>query len=125
MPTTLFTRSERREGTEILLVTGEIDLATAPRLGLAIEAALTDDAPLVVDMTGVGFLDSSGARALALADGMAVARGGRLLLVPSERVSQVFEIANLESLFHVYAALGEAVEAARGIAARGGSASTA
>lgn len=120
MPTTLSTRSECREGTEILLVTGEIDLATAPQLGLAIEAALSSGAPLVVDMTGVGFLDSSGARALALAEGAAAARGARLLLVPSERVSQVFEIANLGSFFQVYAAVGEAVDAARGFHTRGG-----
>lgn len=113
MSTTLTTQTERRDGIEILSVSGEIDLSTAPRLGLAVADAVADGVPLVLDLTGVSFLDSAGARVLALAERAGVAQGAPLLLVPSEFVSRVFEIAGLEPAFRLFPALGEAVEAAR------------
>lgn len=119
MPTTMSTQAERRDGIEILLVSGEIDLSTAPALGRAIEGASAPGAPLVVDLTQVGFLDSAGARVLAVADDAAAAHGARLLLVPSEHVARVFEIAGLGPAFEVYAGVGEAIAAARGLNGRG------
>lgn len=49
-----------------LRVRGELDVATAPRLGEAVAEALeSGPAALVVDLTDTSFLDSSGARQLA------------------------------------------------------------
>jgi len=119
MPTTLSTQAERRDGIEILRVSGEIDLSTASRLGQAIEGARIPGSPLILDLTGVGFMDSAGARVLAVADDAATAQRAPLLLVPSEYVSRVFEIAGLGPAFQLYGAQSEAVEAARGILAGG------
>jgi anti-sigma B factor antagonist len=46
----------------ILAASGDVDLASAPRLDAAIEAAVhtADVQAVVVDLTGVTFLDSSG-----------------------------------------------------------------
>ena len=55
------------QGGEIrLLVTGEIDLGTAPSLRDTITATLRDHRPttLVLDLDGVAFLDSTGIAAL-------------------------------------------------------------
>jgi anti-sigma B factor antagonist len=112
MPTTFSTRAENRDGIEILLVSGEIDLSTAPRLSQAIVSAATRDRPLVVDLTEVGFIDSSGVRAVTLADA-ASTDGAPLLLVPSEFVARVLEIACLEPAFRTYATLTDALDAAR------------
>jgi anti-sigma B factor antagonist len=114
MPTTLSTSAEHRDGIETLLVSGEIDLSTAPRLGRAIEAAAVAGVPLVLDLTGVDFIDSTGARVLAVAERSMAEQGSDLLIVPSEFVARVFEIAGLEEAFHVYAGLAEADAAARG-----------
>lgn len=111
MPTTFSTRAERRDGIEILMVTGEVDLSTAPRLGQAIEQARSTGAPLVLDLTEVGFLDSAGARELARAEMAAARAGAEFLLVPSEYVARVFEISGLEPVFRIYPELGEAVAA--------------
>lgn len=117
MPTTLSTRAERRDGIEILSVSGEIDLSTAERLGRAIEAAAAPGTPLVVDLSDVGFLDSAGARVLAVADTAATELGTALLLVPSEFIAHVFDVAGLGPAFRLYGALDAALEAARAIVA--------
>jgi anti-sigma B factor antagonist len=44
-------------------VSGDVDLVTAPRLQEAVEQHLPDR-PVLLDLTGVGFLDSSGVRVL-------------------------------------------------------------
>ncbi len=52
-----------------LRVSGDIDMDTAPQLEDAVVAELRDHAPdrLVLDLSGVRFLDSSGVRALVFA----------------------------------------------------------
>ncbi len=59
-PLTL-TRSRRPDGVETLAVVGEIDMDNAAELAAAITAALADGGPpLVLDLTGVEYLDSAG-----------------------------------------------------------------
>lgn len=113
MPTNLSVISEHRGGNEILLVSGEVDLSTAPRLGDAIARAAHPGVPVIADLTGVEFLDSAGARVLAEADQELDAHGGRLLIVPSRAVRRVFELGGLEQALHVSATVDEALEAGR------------
>jgi anti-sigma B factor antagonist len=59
-----------------LTVRGELDLATAPRLGAAVEAVFASGATgLTLDLTPTKFLDSSGARELVRLARGAVAAG--------------------------------------------------
>jgi len=113
VPTQLSIISEHRGGNEILLVSGEVDLSTAPRLGDAIARAAHPGMPLIVDLTGVGFLDSAGARVLADADLELDARGGRLLTVPSAAVRRVFDFGGLDQVLHVHGTVGAALDAGR------------
>ena len=54
-------------GRPALRVRGELDIATAPRLAEATESQLSQQPQsLVVDLTDTTFLDSSGARTLAV-----------------------------------------------------------
>ncbi|MEV3938504.1 STAS domain-containing protein [Glycomyces sp. NPDC049804] len=57
-----------REANEtIVVLTGEIDLHTAPRLSAAVDAALADDpVRVVLDMQGVTFCDSRGLGTLVI-----------------------------------------------------------
>jgi anti-sigma B factor antagonist len=58
MTTPLTIASGRRpDGVTVLTVVGEIDLSNHDSLGTAIEAA---DGPVLVDLTGVEYLDSAG-----------------------------------------------------------------
>jgi stage II sporulation protein AA (anti-sigma F factor antagonist) len=80
-------------GTRAVLA-GEIDMSTVDELRSRLEAALLDSpAILVLDLSGVTFLDSSGLRLVLQIDAAAKRAGGRLIVVPGPRlVSRVFEL---------------------------------
>jgi anti-sigma B factor antagonist len=93
----------------------EIDVANAePFREILVHAACRGHAPVVVNMTGTRFCDSSGVRALALAHQRAVAEGGDLLLVIPADASlfRVFAITGIGRLIPHLADLNEALEAA-------------
>lgn len=69
-------------GRPALSVRGELDIATAPRLAEATESQLSQQPrALVVDLTGTTFLDSSGARTLAIIARRAAVAGVSLEVV--------------------------------------------
>ncbi|MFF8772489.1 STAS domain-containing protein [Kitasatospora sp. NPDC015120] len=59
---------------------GEIDIATAPRLGRRLAAALGAHREVVLDLSEVTFMDCSGLRVLVQARNRADRYGGRLVL---------------------------------------------
>lgn len=78
---------------------GELDLASAPEAEATITALEEEDPPatLVLDLSGVRFLDSTGLRFILAADSRARRSGRRLQLVPGpEAVHRVFRIALLD-----------------------------
>jgi anti-anti-sigma factor len=86
----------RVEGEPVVVVTGEVDLAAADRLWQAIES-IPDDRPVVVDLEGVTFLDSSGlavlVRALRARD---CRRDALVLRHPKAHVSWVLEVTGVD-----------------------------
>ena len=78
-----------------LRIVGELDVATAPRLG----DALTDTASqsdLVLDLSGVTFLDSDGVHAILELCRTRNGHGPVVIRNPSRAVTRVFEILALE-----------------------------
>lgn len=63
-PADLLTLTERRDGqTVVLALSGEADLASAPSIGERVSELLSQDVPRVqLDLSGLGFLDSSAVR---------------------------------------------------------------
>ena len=57
------------DGHALLAVVGEIDLATAPSFGAAIHKGIQHSGKVVLDFTGVTFMDSSGLNVLVTAAG--------------------------------------------------------
>lgn len=51
-------------GEQILVVTGQIDMATAAAFHLVLDEAACGRTQLTVDLTGLGFLDSAGIKVL-------------------------------------------------------------
>src|SRR3954453_3298697 len=83
------------EGVRLPEVFGELDLATAPRLCAALDAARIHRVRrVVVDLTGVDFCDSTGLRALIGAPTELRVGGGRLAIacLPGGAVSRLFDI---------------------------------
>jgi anti-sigma B factor antagonist len=84
---------------------GELDLATAPALAEALNGLDASGGPVVVDLTDVGFLDSSGLSTLLQArqrladDG----RGAELrLVVTRPSILRVLDVTGLADVFAVY-----------------------
>jgi anti-anti-sigma factor len=95
-------RVRAREGSEgiVIIAEGELDLVAAPSLA----AALPDegDAPVILDLAGVGFMDSSGLRALLEARQTCLDAGRPFAIArPSDAVSRVLELVDLRRDFEV------------------------
>lgn len=85
-------------GIALITARGELDLAGAPHLDDAIEAASRERGVegIVVDLSGLEFMDSSGLRTIVQADRRVRARGLRFALVRGgEPVHRVFEITRM------------------------------
>ena len=95
----------------VLRVSGELDTENAPRLGQCVERELAAaPATLVVDLTATTYLDSRGARELALAGRRATAAGTALRVVcPREnrRLWRVFDLLGLDSAVTIHTAHDE------------------
>lgn len=82
----------------VVTVRGELDLATADRLWTELEPLLEPKAVVVLDGTGITFLDSSGLRVLLQAGNRASAGGAAFRLVaPQPAVQRVLELAGTGS----------------------------
>jgi anti-anti-sigma factor len=99
-PEVLTVRDQWDEGAATVTVHGEIDAATVGAFYEAV-AAVADGAPrrLVIDLSGVGFLDSAGLQAFvrlrkALPDHCPI-----ILRSAQPRTRQVFELTGLSTAF--------------------------
>ena len=107
------------DGYELLTVEGELDIATAPRMISALNEALAAMArPLLVDLSHVVFMDSTGLALLMNARRRAQRSGhGFAIICPRGPISRVFEIADMVETLGVRrdrdAALRAATQAAR------------
>ena len=80
----------------VVQVRGELDMSTAPDLALAIADAAPAGATVRLDLSEVGFLDSSAIGSLVTAGRARNEAGGRLQIGPrSDIVERVFEITGL------------------------------
>jgi anti-sigma B factor antagonist len=101
-----------RPGAALLVAAGEVDTLTAPRLEAAVDELLgTGSEVLVVDLSRITFLASSGLAVLIRAAHLAAAEGRRLHLVAEGRpVLRPLRITGTEELFDLHtdraAALG-------------------
>lgn len=94
-----FDVSDNGEG---VTLRGEIDLAAKDELRRRFENAITPGRRLVIDLTEVSFMDSSGIEALCVARRRAIRAGGSVLLRgPSPIVLRTLEIAGVDALFDI------------------------
>lgn len=87
------------DGATVATVRGEVDLSTAPGLQKGLRTAAADATLLVVDLSGVAYLDSAGLAVLDTSAREMHANGGALRLIVREdsivvralRISGLFE----------------------------------
>jgi anti-sigma B factor antagonist len=89
--------SERRGATHTITPRGELDVASSPQLEtelLRVEA--TDAKSIVLDLSGLDFIGSTGVKVIVAADARSRADSNRLVLLrPSDSVSRVFVICGM------------------------------
>lgn len=105
--------SRERGDFTVVEVSGEVDVYTAAvlreKLADLIDAEHTD---LIVDLTGVGFLDSTGLGVLVGALKKIRGFGGRLqLVIDQEKVLKVFRITALTQVFTIHSSIEDALAA--------------
>jgi anti-sigma B factor antagonist len=95
-------RARARQGPEgvVIVAEGELDLIGAPALAAALPDA--GDDPVILDLAGVGFMDSSGLRALLEARQRCLDAGRPFRIArPSDAVRRVLELVDLAREFEV------------------------
>jgi anti-sigma B factor antagonist len=97
----------------VIEIRGEVDLYTSPQVREAIVGVTQRRTPsVIVDLTGVGYMDSSGVATLV--EGLQFCRGyGGVFRLAGlgETVRQVFRFAKLDTVFEIYPSAGEALAA--------------
>jgi anti-sigma B factor antagonist len=88
-----------------------VDVYSAPSLKDKITELLkSGQATLIVDLSGVAFLDSTGLGALVEARAATTEAGGSLLLVCNqERILKLFTITGLDGVFSIHSSVTDAV----------------
>lgn len=101
--------STRRHGERaVVTVAGEVDLETASQLGDHALAALQDTPHLVLDLTGVDFMDSTGLKVLLnVQRRVELAQGSLALVGPSRAVRKILSLTGLDEAFAVHDTLAE------------------
>jgi anti-sigma B factor antagonist len=94
---------EHAETYSVVSVRGEVDLHTAPKLQQAIERAAESNDAVVVDMSGVGFMDSTALSALVRSKESLDEQAASLRLVaPSRAVQRIFSVTGFGDLFEIF-----------------------
>jgi anti-anti-sigma factor len=96
-------RIEQDQGTPRLVLSGELDLASAEELDANLKRVEeSEPALLVLDLRELEFMDSTGLRTVIAADARARERGGRLVVVRApEEVDRVFKLTRMDQHLEV------------------------
>lgn len=98
-------------GVPVVSVSGEVDVYSAPALKENLAELQSSGAnSIVVDLSDVAFLDSTGLGALVEARAATTEAGGALPLVCNhERILKLFTITGLDGVFSIHATVDDAV----------------
>ena len=94
---------EHADAYSVVAVRGEVDLHTAPKVQYAIERGSEGVKAVVVDMSGIAFMDSTALSTLMRAKESLQERGVSLrLTTPSGAVERIFAVTGFEDYFDIY-----------------------
>ena len=101
------------DGLGLIKLTGEVDLYTAPRFKDDLVGLIDDNAvDVVIDLSGVTFIDSTALGVLIGGVRRVNAAGGAMALVVTSRpVERVLSITGLDRVFTIHESLEDAIAA--------------
>lgn len=92
----------------VILLSGDVDLHSSPQARQAILDGLKAGKPLLVDLSGVSYMDSSGVASLV--EGYQTARKQGIefgLAAPAAAAMNVLRLARLDKVFPIHASIEE------------------
>jgi anti-sigma B factor antagonist len=94
-----------QDRSNVLVLKGEIDLHVSPSVTASLNSMIEKKPQrLVVDLSGVTYIDSAGLAALIEAMQKVEGYGGKFLLAGlQETVRSIFEISRLDQVFQIFA----------------------
>lgn len=105
--------AERHDGVTVVTVVGDIDMSNVGTFRSTLVDTVVDDGHrLVLDLTGVTFMDSTGIGALVAAHRRTRVLQGGLHLVCSMTVTRLLGLTALDQVFHLHPDVPTAVTAA-------------
>jgi anti-sigma B factor antagonist len=106
-------RVRRSRHAVVLTLVGELDVLARPRLREEVARQIASRPPLLVlDLSGLTFIDAQGLGALATARRLAAECSGRLLIVGADpRLRSLLRITRLAAVLPVYGSVAEALAA--------------
>ena len=88
-------------GEPVIVISGDLDLASADAFVDSAAAAVADLSVLRLDLSEVTFMDSTGLGALIKVRNAMIERGGSVVLVAaSAAVERVLELTGMSDVFH-------------------------
>ncbi len=105
----LVTNHHEEDGWDVLAVTGEIDLATAPQFEREVSEYIREGCRLCLDLSGVSFMDSTGLRVLIGALKGVEENDGSLRVVAGDGpVAKLLTITGLDERLDLYPSVAAA-----------------
>jgi anti-sigma B factor antagonist len=102
----------RKLGASIVVLKGDVDLESSPAAREVLLKSVDGAGKVLVDLSSVTYIDSSGVASLVEALQAAKRNGGRFALVAaSDPTRRVLELARLDKVFAMYATVDEGMKA--------------
>lgn len=104
--------TRRTERGIVINAAGDVDLYSSPKLREAIQDAVKKKlSPIVMNLKGVTYIDSSGVATLVEGLQRSKEFGGKFRLVGlKDRVYEVFQLARLQQVFEIFSTEAEALK---------------
>jgi len=104
-------RLDEADGRWVLVLSGELDYGECAAFRVTIDRILKHAPPsVIVDLSGIEYLDSSGLGLLLSLSKDYGAHGGRLVLVTNESVDSILDLTRLSGIFSCASTREEAEE---------------
>jgi anti-sigma B factor antagonist len=98
-------------GTLIVSLSGDVDLESSPRARSVLLECVKQKLPLLVEMSEISYIDSSGVASLVEAFQSARKAGARFALVAvSDAALRVLQLARLDKVFQIFPSIEAALK---------------
>jgi anti-sigma B factor antagonist len=102
----------KKQGASIVVLKGDVDLESSPAAREVLLKSVEGAGKVLVDLSSVTYIDSSGVASLVEALQAAKRNGGRFALVAaSDPTRRVLELARLDKVFTMYTTVDEGLQA--------------